>query len=220
MKAVANTTVLLIDQENTPQINQAFAIQRIVKFVQMRRKPDRMGIYAFGRDGLQTVLQITSDSDLLNRAARDLRAQDPSYKSFDATGMTARQADGHSAVVLMQRAMDTKHVLQTSARLLAKVPGRKNLIWVTTSFPLVELGLGLDFNRDMEEAARALNDANVALYAVDARGLIGALSGITALSNAESRGPRSPGQLAIQMRLRWKAARILPASIRCTSSRT
>jgi VWFA-related protein len=198
-EGVANTTVLLIDQENTPQINQAFAIQRIVRFVQMRRKPDRMGIYAFGRDGLQTVLEITSDSDLLNRAARNLKAQDPSYKSFDATGMTARQADGHSAVVLMQRAMDTKHVLQTSARLLAKVPGRKNLIWVTTSFPLVAPELGLDFNRDLEEAARALNDANVALYAVDARGLIGALAGITAISNAESKGPQSPGQLRIQM---------------------
>jgi hypothetical protein len=37
----------------------------------------------------------------------------------------------------------------------------------------------------MEEAARALNDANVALYAVDGRGLIGALGQMTGIQNAE-----------------------------------
>jgi VWFA-related protein len=34
---------------------------------------------------------------------------------------------------------------------------------------------------------------------VDARGLIGALQGLTAISNAEVRGPASPGQLRMQM---------------------
>ncbi len=39
----------------------------------------------------------------------------------------------------------------------------------------------------MEEAARALNDANVALYAVDARGLIGGLSGGTSGGESPAR---------------------------------
>ncbi|HEY2843904.1 MAG TPA: VWA domain-containing protein, partial [Bryobacteraceae bacterium] len=53
--------------------------------------------------------------------------------------------------------------------------GRKSLIWVTGSFPLLVRTAHetKDFSQDMKEAARALNDANVALYAVDARGLIG-----------------------------------------------
>ena len=48
-----------------------------------------------------------------------------------------------------------------------------------------------DYTQDMQEAARALNDANVALYAVDPRGLLGGLGRITGIANAESRGPAS-----------------------------
>ncbi len=51
----------------------------------------------------------------------------------------------------------------------------------------------------MEQAARALNEANTALYIVDARALIGALQGLTAVPNAEARGPGSLRQLQMQM---------------------
>jgi hypothetical protein len=77
------------------------------------------------------------------------------------------------------------------------VPGRKNLIWITTAFPLFLEGV--DFRPDVEQAARALNDANIALYAVDARGLIGALQGLTAVPNAEVGGPGTPRQLPLQI---------------------
>jgi hypothetical protein len=97
----------------------------------------------------------------------------------------------------MEQVAVTKRVLTTIARHLAKVPGRKNLIWITTAFPLfVE---GVDFRPDVEQAARALNEANIALYLVDARGLIGALQGLTAVPNAEARGPGSLRQLTMQM---------------------
>jgi VWFA-related protein len=196
---LSNATVLLIDQKNTAQFVQGFAIQRIRKFVQNRRPKDRIAIYTFGRDGLQALVDVTDDADLLTRAAGRLRATDPSYKDLDTSGMTAHTAEGLSSAFLIERAMDTKHVLQTVARHLASVPGRKSVIWITTSFPLFVPELGLDFRPDMEEASRALNDASVALYAVDARGLQGALSGMTAISNAETPGPRSPAQLRMQM---------------------
>jgi hypothetical protein len=85
--------------------------------------------------------------------------------------------------------------LEASARHLAKVPGRKNLIWITASFPLIIVlqDRVVDFTPDMLEAARALNDANVALYAVDARGLQAALGGAGGISDAEHAGPRQPG---------------------------
>jgi hypothetical protein len=61
--------------------------------------------------------------------------------------------------------------------------GRKNLVWVSSSFP-VSLGYdkfdlnwtndtGEDFAADVRRAARALTDANVAVYPVDGRGLLG-----------------------------------------------
>jgi hypothetical protein len=63
----------------------------------------------------------------------------------------------------------------------------------------------------MEEAARSLNDANVALHAADAHGLIGSLSGMTPIPNAE-KGPLPPGQATLMMR-NWAAAPIGPSHI-------
>ena len=203
-EALAHATVLLIDQKNTLAVNQAFAIQRIVKFVETRRnKSDRIGIYTFGKDGkLQVVQDLTDDAELLSRAAGSLKAQDPSYRSTDVGGMPPRMATEHIELLIRERAMDTKQVLEATAHHLADVPGRKSLIWVSVGFPLTwppqpgPEAADLDFNPDMDQIARLLNDANVALYAVDARGLMGALGGATTgIADAEHAGPRPPGQL-------------------------
>jgi len=199
----ANATVLLIDQINTPPASQAFAIPRVMKFLQMRRKGDRVGIYTFSADGLRAVQEITDDAELLSRAANSLKARDPSRRSRDTTGMTAHAAEAHNALEATARSTEFKTVLEAIARHLARAPGRKNLIWVTTGFPLLlppppEQPI-IDLRPDMEEAARTLNEANIALYVVDARGLMGALSGLTAIHSAELGGPVSPVQLRQQM---------------------
>jgi VWFA-related protein len=197
---LSNVTILFIDQKNTPQVLQAFAIPRIVKFVQMRRNKDRIGIYTLGNDGsIRVVQDVTDDAELLSRAANSLIARYPNQRNPDTTGMTAHAADAHRAMSLVDTATATRRALEQIARHLARLPGRKSLIWITTSFPLRVLELGLDFTPDMEAAARALNDANVALYAVDTHGVIGVLDGMTAISDAESGGPKSPRQLAMQM---------------------
>jgi VWFA-related protein len=200
-ESLAHATVLLIDQKNTLQVNQAFAIQRIVKFVQTRRnKSDRIGIYTFGKDGkLQIVQDLTDDGELLIRAANSLKAQDPNYRSPDTAGMPPRAATEYIELLIRERAMDTKQVLEAVAHHLANVPGRKSLIWLSVGFPLFwppqpgPDAADIDFNPDMDQTARVLNDANVALYAVDARGLQVALGGATGISDAEHAGPRQPG---------------------------
>jgi VWFA-related protein len=168
----ATQTILLIDQRSTPQTIQAYANQRIVKFLETRRKSDRMGIYALGKDGLQSVQELTDDIELLRRAANNLKPQNPIYS--DCAGIAGRAATECGIAALTQRVTDTKHALEAIARHLTNVPGRKNLIWVTASFPLILVlpGQTVDFTPDMQEAALALNDAKVALYAVDARGLV------------------------------------------------
>ncbi len=202
-EALANATVLLVDQVNTPPAVQAFAIPRIVKFVETRRKGKRVGIYTMSGDGLQAIQEITDDAELLSRAARSLKARDRRRRSPDTTGMTAHAAENHSALEVTVSAVGFKDVLEAIARHLASVPGRKSLIWVTNSFPLFfpppPQQPIVDYRKEMEEGARALNDANVALYAVDARGLQGALDGLTAIQNAEFKGPQTSAQLRQQM---------------------
>jgi VWFA-related protein len=68
------------------------------------------------------------------------------------------------------------------AAFLKQFPGRKNLIWVSAGFPI---SIGFDaprspgdtrpqvhFGPEIERAFKALNDADIAVYPVDARGLV------------------------------------------------
>ncbi len=197
-----NTVVVFLDQRNTPQSDQAFAIQRIAKFIATRDPRDRTGIYAFGKDGLLKVVQeITSDSELLSRAADSLKAQDPDFRSPEVSGLQGNgghsAADEFTALLIRIRELDTRQVLEQAGRHLANVPGRKSLIWISTAFPLH--WSYLDFTPDMAEAGRKLNDAGVVLYAVDPRGVAGALQGQTNIANAEYGGVHTQEQIQALM---------------------
>jgi hypothetical protein len=78
---------------------------------------------------------------------------------------------------------------------ISSIKGRKNLVWVSGSFPF-SLGYdkfdlnwtndtGAHFGHEIERAARALTDADVAVYPVDARGLIG-MDAFAAQGDSES----------------------------------
>jgi VWFA-related protein len=175
----ASSTVLLIDRVNTPVEDQPYANQKIVKFLDARRSQDRIGIYTYG-GGLRVVQDLTDDPERLSRAVNSLRPRDARKRTLDVPGEfekreaemsgQGRALDEYKSFDVRDRAFGVKHVLEAIALHLAPVPGRKNLIWVTGGFPLRTRDES--FEQDMKEAARALNDANVALYAVDARGLV------------------------------------------------
>ncbi|MDO8680510.1 MAG: VWA domain-containing protein [Acidobacteriota bacterium] len=88
---------------------------------------------------------------------------------------------------LKRRAELTSDALEALANHLAAIRGRKNLIWVSSGFPLVinePLTGPQAQTREISRATRAINNANVAVYPVDARGLIGAFT-----STQDSRTP-------------------------------
>ncbi len=189
--APATQTVLLLDRLFTNQVNQIIAIQRIGKFLDLRRKRDGIGIYSLGQN-VRVIQDVTGDDLLLRRAANSLKAQSAGGRDSDTSGMTEKAAADYSQLNMDERVSSLKHALLATARHLANVPGRKNLIWISEAFPVLFCMPHLackDYTPDMQEAARALNDANVALYAVDPRGLIGGLGRMTGIANAESRGP-------------------------------
>ena len=77
------------------------------------------------------------------------------------------------------RAIATVDALESIGRHLSGVQNRKNLIWVSSGFPLEAFSdRGRSKTGEINRGTRALNDANVALYTVDARGLIPTLSGV------------------------------------------
>ena len=105
----------------------------------------------------------------------------------------------------INRAETTMSALEGIANHVAYVPGRKSLVWVSGSFP-ISIGYDADsllqigrehrsFGEALEHAARALNQANMAIYPVDARGLMA--PALYSASNARGFSPgvsaRPPG---------------------------
>ncbi len=92
----------------------------------------------------------------------------------------------------------TLDALRVIARHVSGYPGRKNLIWLSSAFPLAitpEANLTMvarfsgmrNYSSDMTAVASALTDAQVAVYPVDARGME-----TQALFDPESRGKTNP----------------------------
>jgi VWFA-related protein len=75
--------------------------------------------------------------------------------------------------------LDTLSALGKVADALARIPGRKSLIWVSNGFPFVldgsaipgAKGIEISYTEDVEKVIDKLNRADVAVYTVDARGL-------------------------------------------------
>jgi len=181
-------TILLIDRLNTPVSDQVYANRKIIQFLQARNTQDRLGIYVLGNE-IRVIQELTDDSGRLDRAIKALKPGEARRLSgdvqVDSTGnavtdsLIADTLDRLQQFVVDDRVRTVREAMLTIARHLAKVPGRKNLIWVSGSFPLVivkphEL---IDYSKHIDDAARALTDANVAVYPVDARGLIGPPAG-------------------------------------------
>lgn len=190
----SNSTILLFDGVNTQYSDQAYARLQIIKFIERLQPADRVAIYTLGRE-LKVVHDFSSDTASLIEAAKALRirisAGDDQAVHLNADSQLAAAASGRFAIAfgpmmdnLTQRASEsniTRQVNQTELALIAiaryfgSVPGRKNLVWVSSGFP-ISIG-GKDefktrFDAQIEDAARALMDANVAVYPVDARGLM------------------------------------------------
>ncbi|HMD31982.1 MAG TPA: VWA domain-containing protein, partial [Candidatus Acidoferrales bacterium] len=95
--------------------------------------------------------------------------------------MLRQQTLDRAGAAVGSRAATTLSALDAIGGHLARVPGRKNLVWVSGSFPftvgLEDVEDGLDrnatsFAHEVERVTRHLTDANVAVYPVDARGLM------------------------------------------------
>lgn len=199
----ANITMLLLDGLNTEITDQGHARQQVLKFLQQIQPQDRLAIFTLGRD-LRVLQEFTSDSSKLvaavnkyvGRTTVDLAGSTPDdtqigNQDMDALLQNAFQREAN--MYIEDRVLTTVNALIDIANYAAALPGRKNLLWVSGSFPfsvgyenlqnIVQMmndskreanlpGQQLIFAQDVERAARALNDANVAVYPVDARGLL------------------------------------------------
>jgi VWFA-related protein len=125
---------------------------------------------AVGTGGVETA------SDQLN----DIVGNDPTMAQTIAN-LQQFEAD-NQAFQLQLRVGYTLDAMNLLARYLSSLPGRKNLIWFSGSFPLNvfpdndlqhPFSIVANYDDQVRETSRLLTAAQIAVYPVDARGLFG-----------------------------------------------
>lgn len=223
--AAPNVTAILLDRLNTSVPDQVVANRQVLSALKSVQPPDRVALFTLGRR-IRPIADFTADPEKVREALAKLRPEpsielavsDPDNGSGFLPDMlttgnprldqeiqdsinTERQASMESRAALTAKAMELL------ARHLAGIPGRKNLIWISSSFPLsFEFREREDVYQNVRAAVRALNDANVAIYPVDPRGLdaerlssaVTRTMGITAIGRApQGRSSTSVGPSGI-----------------------
>lgn len=199
----ASVTVILLDALNTEAPDQTLARKQVIRVLQEIQPQEYVALYWLG-NGLQILHDFTADASVLRQVLADYESKssreldnsqlaDPSLNTTNPS-TPAGQAFERQAFrmafdqrVANQSARDrvraTVAALVAIANHLGTRTGRKNLVWVSASFP-INLGhdkfdlnwtnnTGAEFADDLGRATRALTDADIAVYPVDARGLVG-----------------------------------------------
>jgi VWFA-related protein len=201
--------VLLMDAMNTQLTDQAYVRLQMVKYLGKLPPGIRVGVFMLG-NRLKLIQGFTEDSTLLRAAVAKYSANPSPSALLGSSAETTAQNSGVAMIQNMatetgssqladtaaafqsfleqessfeanQRLEITLESLQTIARYLAGVPGRKNLIWFVGSFPLCIPGSGSAISGCPYEdlAQRTMNlmaEARVSVYPVDAGG-VGAPNG-------------------------------------------
>lgn len=220
--AGAAVNVLLLDALNTPMKDQSYVRDQLREY--LKNTPAGTRIAIFGLNDRLILLQgFTSDLTLL-KSAVDKTAPDSSRQLPDNVGngatktpsqmMTDVMGDATDMAQLVasvqqfeavQAAVDTQNrIIQTVramnqiAHFLAGVPGRKNLIWFSGSFPLNifpdntianPAAVVVNMEDEFRETTNLLARSQVAVYPIDAAGLK-----TDAAPIADDSGPASSGK--------------------------
>ena len=211
-----SATVILFDALNTPIKDQIYAKAEILAFLRQLNPQDHVAVYLLTRR-LTVINEFTQDAEALLQAVERLRTAlslletnaNQGYVSAADMGipdpkgarrlanMMNDMTSSLSDLANLERMQITAQALEAVANHVAGIPGRKNLIWVSGSFP-VSIALSSSDNSPvdtqaqnfagrMAQVARVMSQANVAICPVDARGLI--LPGDFDASVAHPAGP-------------------------------
>lgn len=199
----ASVTVILLDALNTEAADQTLARKQVIQMLREIQPQEYVALYWLGNglhilhdfstdaSILRQVLagyESKSSPQLDNSELADpsLKTPNPSTPAGQTSERQAFRLAFDQRVAnqsTRDRVRATVSALVAIANHLGTRKGRKSLVWVSSSFP-VSLGYdkfdlnwtndtGEDFAADVRRAARALTDANIAVYPVDARGLLG-----------------------------------------------
>jgi VWFA-related protein len=222
-KAAGPLNVILYDLLSTAPEYQHYAHDQLIAFLKTR-PPGRYAIFVLG-NRLELIQGFTANQDALMAAANGRNAStQPSYVDapdkdiHEASDKLAASLDpldtvGAQAAELLaqmennerdfrqdQQVEITEDAFTAIAQFLMPLPGRKNLLWLSGSFPLSVLPETTDNNayqslrnytESQKKVADLLNLSHTAVYAVDVRGLMN--NSVFAASSRVNLQPRGGG---------------------------
>ncbi len=191
-----SATVVLLDGLNTPIADQLYATRQFAAFLNQIQPGDRIAVYTLGRT-LRVLNDFTDDASRLSAALARYQGRNDHARESDLPQLfdTADEKTnsvwndflrGEGEVLRDRMVQITVEAMEAVANRIGSIPGRKNLIWVSAGFPFTTGAFTMrakTYAREVGRAARALNAANIAMYAVDARGLV-AMPGLSAATNS------------------------------------
>ena len=139
-------TAIVLDALNTEFSDQSYARDQAVKALE--RMPLDESIAILELTPALKLQNFTSDRALLLAAIERFQPILPPY-------------------AMKQRIQVTLAALKTMADRMSKAPGRKSMVWITGGFPSVKA-----YDGAIETVLQQINQADVSVYPVDARGLM------------------------------------------------
>jgi VWFA-related protein len=201
-----SVNVLLLDTLNTDRQEQAYVHQQMVKFLKTMQPGLRVAVFVLGSK-LRMVQGFTTDSSVLRDAMSDKKNGVKTESDMSVTHSLQDKMDdiedrqrladmqmspaGLEALGAVQqitadykadqRVAMTLEALDYLGRYLAGVPGRKNLIWFSSSFPVTVFpsarekqssGQIRSYSAALKETADLLTVSKVAVYPIGAEGMM------------------------------------------------
>ena len=154
-------TVILVDLLNLRTLSASRSAEQIVRSLDRLQSTENFYIYLLGCD--RTVEPVRP----VPKSESDLRVLEPWTKSVGATlDRAIRNAAGTSPPdELRVRIRTTLQALMRIANEMSAIPGRKNIIWLTSG---VASAYGwVDFLPWLREVAGILNQGRIAMYSID-----------------------------------------------------
>jgi VWFA-related protein len=220
-------TILLFDLLNTATSNQLVAREQMLKFLQELPPGRRVSLFTL-TDKLQMIQSFTGSPELLAAAAKMLKpvnlGQMPSREQVQQDSDIAKEFD-REARALGPTAMDATVQTQDSdlglrtystiaaltqlANTMSPYQGRKNLFWVSESFPVAldttHNYLGQTMPVDAHRMTNVLADARIAVYPVSVLGTDAGTSAV-AFSDSDMPDPKKEPQIQFMGRGNLKSA--------------
>jgi VWFA-related protein len=175
--------ILFFDNSSMQLPDQIQARHAAAKFIDNNAGPDRlMAVVDFG-GALQIRQNFTANAELLKSAASGVKissvdsnvagaSQPVTIASAGMTSISDAGADYGARTMLL--------AVRSLAKNLRSVPGRKMLILFSAGFPLTP-----ERTSELMATIDACNRANVAIYALDVRGLVGGIPGGSAMNHSQ-----------------------------------